>query len=291
MDTSTDSGASETALSTMVVFGDIVLIEIPSGEFQMGTPEHEVGRLPSETQHDVTISRPFYIGETPVTKAQFSTWMGYLPDGNENCADDCPVRWVSWHESAQLCSVLSSAAGLDSCYTCTSDTGALVCAPVGSAAACAGYRLPTEAEWEYAARAGSTGAFSNGAGLVAGSEEDCAGDLLLSDGSALDEHAWYCGNSGMWIQPVRGLPPNAWGLFDVSGNVYEWIHDWAGGSYGSDPVTDPEGPETGSMKLHRGGSWGSMPRNLRLGLRTFNDPAAGQAGSGFRLVRRSPAAR
>lgn len=283
-DTAVDTGGA--ASKPRAVLGGIPMVRVSAGTFWMGSPETEAGRSDSEQQHEVTLSRDFYIGETPITRGQYRELMGMIPDESDPCDDECAVRRVRWHDAAALANAVSAAEGLEACFECSGDP--VMCTPVGNPYACTGVRLPTEAEWEYAARAGHQGPFQAGGELAADDVENCDSDVVLSDGTVLGDVAWYCGSSGMWVQPVGQLAANGWGLYDVSGNVYEWLYDWAGADHGSGPVTDPTGPETGQEKHHRGGSWGSFPKNARLSARTFNTPDVGQTGSGVRLVWTAP---
>ena len=134
------------------------------------------------------------------------------------------------------------------------------------------YRLPTEAEWEFAARAGSTGKY-------------CFGD----DDDGLGKVAWFDGNSGDKTHPVAQLRPNAWGLYDVHGNVREWVQDWYGESYyRSSPAADPKGPASGSSRVCRGGSWDSGARGARAAFRTYTGQGGRYEGLGFRLLKSVP---
>ncbi|MFH1464932.1 MAG: SUMF1/EgtB/PvdO family nonheme iron enzyme, partial [Pseudomonadota bacterium] len=143
----------------------------------------------------------------------------------------------------------------------------------------------TTAEWEYAARAGTDAAFPGGGNLVTGSEH-CEPGLVLDDGTALAAIAWYCATSGDTLHPAGTLTPNGWGLTDVCGNVYEWVHDWMTGYADTEPV-DPWGPETGFQRLGRGGDTSDPPHHLRLGFRAAEDMIAVKR-VGVRLARSAP---
>ena len=160
---------------------------IPAGTFQMGSPVDEEGRYDNEQQHQVTISRPFYLQTTPVTQGQWQKVMGNNPSSFTAGGQDCPVEQVSWDDAQEFLAKLNRIEEIDT------------------------YRLPTEAEWEYACRAESTGRF-------------CFGD----DEAGLKDYAWYNNNSAGKTQPVGQLKPNAWGLYDMHGNVWEWCRDWYG---------------------------------------------------------------
>jgi formylglycine-generating enzyme required for sulfatase activity len=178
---------------------------------------------------------------------------------------------------------MSAAEGLTPCYSCAGG----VCDGVGNPYACDGYRLPTEAEWERGARGGLVGAaFPNGGSLLyAGDEYNCGGLVSLTDYSMLDEVAWYCGNDSGRTEVVAQLMPNGSGLYDVSGNVGEWCHDWYGGYPGA--VTDPYGVVGGSDRVSRGGSWRDAPRRVRVAYRGWFEPSLRAYGFGLRLSRSS----
>ena len=212
---------------------------IPAGRFTMGSPEGEEGRSDDEVQHEVRISEGFWMGKYEVTQGEWEAVMGTNPSRSDECGARCPVESVRWDDVQNFIRRLN---GRDS----------------GSGYK---YRLPTEAEWEYAARAGTTGARYGG----------------------LDETAWNAGNSGNRTHPVGRKRANAWGLHDMLGNVWEWTADRYGG-YPSSPVTDPEGPSTGSNRVLRGGGWGSNARDGRSASRYGVSPGASYNDIGFRLV-------
>ncbi|MEW6267496.1 MAG: SUMF1/EgtB/PvdO family nonheme iron enzyme [Thermodesulfobacteriota bacterium] len=218
---------------------------IPSGTFTMGSPSSESGRDDDETQHQVTISRPFYMQTTEVTQGQWRSVMGSNPSHFKNCGDDCPVESVSWNDAQEFIGRLNAKEGGNK------------------------YRLPSEAEWEYAARAGSRTAYSFG-----------------ESQSELGQYAWYDGNSGGQTHPVGRKRPNAWGFYDMHGNVWEWCQDWYG-VYPSGAVTDPQGPSSGSDRVHRGGSWLSYAQYCRSAFRAGLVPGDRFNLLGFRLVRRA----
>ncbi|MBW2253706.1 MAG: SUMF1/EgtB/PvdO family nonheme iron enzyme [Deltaproteobacteria bacterium] len=267
---------------------DYTFVGMPAGVFQMGSPTDEVGRDPAEeAQHWVTLTRPFYIGATEVTQDQFFASMGYDPSFHGSCGGECPVESLTWHEAAAYANVASTEAGLPSCYACTGDQAAVVCTRNGNPYACKGYRLPTEAEWEYAARAGVEAAFPNGGNLIEGDAQNCTTTVTLDNGDDLGEVGWYCGSSSDEAQPVADLEPNRRGLYDVSGNMREWCHD-IHGSYAGDE-TDPTGAGTGSEAVLRGGGWGSFPESNRLASRDSQLPSSTFSYVGFRLARTAPA--
>ena len=202
---------------------------IPAGRFPMGSSEEEEGAYDDEQpQHMVWISRPFYLGKHPVTQAQWEAVMGSNP--SEFRGADRPVEMVSWAAAHEFIEKLNARE------------------------ARRGYRLPTEAEWEYACRAGSTAAY-------------CFGD----DAGELEDYAWWRDNSGEETHPVGLKRPNAWGLHDMHGNVWEWVQDWYG-RYDANPATNPQGPETGEYRVLRGGSWSRSSRLCRSAFRIYNHP-------------------
>jgi formylglycine-generating enzyme required for sulfatase activity len=214
---------------------------IPAGRFQMGSPSGESGRYNDEgPQHLVTISRPFYMGIYEVTQEQYRAVIGSSPShfsGSQN-----PVEQVSWNDATEFCRKLSQ------------QTGRTV-------------RLPTEAEWEYACRAGTSTRFSFGD----------------SDGS-LDSYAWYSSNSGSQTHPVGQKQPNAWGLYDMHGNVWEWCSDWYADSYANANNVDPQGPGSGTSRVLRGGGWGYYPSICRSAYRAGGVPDGRNDGLGFRVA-------
>ena len=267
---------------------------IPPGCFSMGSPVDEPCRThwPGiETRHFVTLTHSFAIGQTEVTKAEFSALMGYEAKGAPACSTpSCPATWLTWHEAAAYCNGLSANEGLGRCYACEGSERQLRCQEVGAYDAegiynCPGYRLPTEAEWEYAYRAGTTSAFYNGPVI----DTSCSG----VDANA-DAIAWYGKNSfyktgptsgGYKPSPVGKKQPNAWGLYDMAGNATEWVHDRYLPDLGSAPVTDPWGAAAGNGRTHRGGACGSGPWRLRAAFRFKGLASTRYAFFGVRCVR------
>jgi formylglycine-generating enzyme required for sulfatase activity len=235
--------------------GTFVLI--PSGTFMMGSPLSESEREGDETQHRVTLTQGFYIQTTEVTQGQWQALMGNNPSYFSSCGSTCPVEQVSWTDAVSFANALSLAEGLSPCY----DSAGNVVG--GSVYTCEGYRLPTEAEWEYAARAGS----------------------VESRYGGIDQVAWHSGNSGGAPHAVGQLQANAWGLYDMLGNVWEWTHDWYGSEYGAGAVSDPVGPSGGSYRVFRGGCWYGVAAYVRAADRGRNDPGHRLNDLGFRLAR------
>ncbi|MBI4705437.1 MAG: formylglycine-generating enzyme family protein [Deltaproteobacteria bacterium] len=224
---------------------------VPAGTFTMGSPEEEWGHpARSEDQVQVTLTRPFLIQQHELSQQEWVAHGAPNPskvkqDGTGNCLEpDCPVGNVTWFEAVAFANVLSQAKGLAVCYElggCTGELGqGMGCNAVKLTVAtlydCRGFRLPTEAEWEYAVRAGTTTAFYSGDIKVYPTDTECNPDANL------ERIAWYCYNAGPRTHPVGQKEPNGWGLYDMSGNAFEWVHDhFTPGGYGDGPLTDPDG--------------------------------------------------
>jgi formylglycine-generating enzyme required for sulfatase activity len=255
-------------------------VRIAAGTFEMGSPAEELCRTPwvsEESQHRVSLTRPFEMAATEVTQGAFFALMSYRPASFEQC-EDCPVEQVNWYEAVAYCNALSVREGFAQCYECSGDGSDVTCAlaPSYLGAAlleCPGYRLPTEAEWEYAYRSGSTAA------TYEGDLADCARDATV------DPIAWYEGNATEQTHPVATKAANAAGLFDMAGNVWEWCHDWHTVDLGTQSVTDPVGPSSGSHRVTRGGSWVDEAGSLRAAMRDSERPATVLNYLGFRCVR------
>ncbi len=255
------------------------MVRIEPGHFQMGSPTTEPGRYVNETQHGVTITRPFYISKNEVTQAQWSDVMNWNASQFVNPLN--PVERVTWFDCVLFCNYLSESESLELAYTITDRDETSVPPHITAATvtwdqSANGYRLPTEAEWEYACRAGSTTAFCNGPITATG--EPCADDPILSS------VAWYCSNSGGTPREIGQLDPNAWGLRDVHGNVLEWCWDRYG-DYPDYEVSDPAGPPSGFSRVYRGGSWASTAVSSRAALRYPNGPSYFSSYTGLRLAR------
>jgi formylglycine-generating enzyme required for sulfatase activity len=220
--------------------GDLAVRWIPSGRFTMGSPTSEPDRSSDEVQHEVVLTRGFFLAETECTQAQWEKVMGGNPSNFKGT--ERPVEQVSWNDAVEYCRKLTVK---------QRDEGLL---PVGWE-----WRLPTEAEWEYGARAGTAG----------------------TRYGELDTIAWHGGNTGRETHPVSQKAANAWGLHDMIGNVYEWCADWSGG-YPTESVTDPTGSSSGSLRVGRGGSWDDGARFARSASRIRGGPGGRYSGLGFR---------
>ncbi len=211
------------------------MVLIPAGKFKMGSPASEKGRNDNETQHGVTLTKPYYMGKYEVTQEQWESVMGKNP--SETKGAKLPVTDVSWEDCQEFIKKLNAKTG-------------------------GGYSLPTESEWEYACSAGTTTAYS-------------FGDSLTKSDANID------GNS---IKTVGSYKPNAFNLYDMHGNVWEWCEDWKA-DYPAGAVTDPKGPATGTYRVLRGGSFINVVSTARSSLRVYNSPTLRYSYGGFRLTR------
>jgi formylglycine-generating enzyme required for sulfatase activity len=227
------------------------LVLIPKGTFMMGSPIEEEGAENDEEQHQVTIGKDYYLGVTEVTQGQYEKVMGTNPSYfqkrviRKSDSSMYPVEQVSWEDAVEFCKKLSDL-------------------PEEKKAGRV-YRLPTEAEWEYACRAGSKAAYSFGA-----------------NSKTLGDYAWFGENSG-GQNLVGEKKANAWGLYDMHGNVWEWCSDWYG-VYPKGSVSDPSGPSEGSVRVNRGGSWFNVAAFCRSAYRYRNAPSYRSLNVGFRVA-------
>jgi formylglycine-generating enzyme required for sulfatase activity len=214
-------------------------VTIQPGSFRMGCAEGDTNCDPDENPpHQVRITKSFQLGKHEVTQAQWVSVMGATLNLSRFKGDTLPAENMTYFQVEEFLKRLNAR---NDGFT---------------------YRLPTEAEWEYAARAGTTG----------------------PNTGPLNDVAWHMGNSGGKTHPVGGKKPNAWGLHDMEGNVYEWTSDWFF-DYEEDPLTDPKGPDTGFEKVPRGGAWESTPKGVRTSNRNKLEPDGESYLIGFRLAR------
>jgi formylglycine-generating enzyme required for sulfatase activity len=243
------------------------MVFVEGGTFQMGSSNGDSDEKPV---HMVTV-KSFYMGKYEVTQKEWREIMGAtvaqqrdmtdkgIPLSGEG--DNYPMYYVSWNEAIEYCNKRSLKEGLTPAYR---GSGNNITCDFNAT----GYRLPTEAEWEYAARGGNQ-------------------DYLTyeySGGNSADAVAWYGNNSGNRTHPVGIKQPNSLGLYDMSGNVWEWCWDWFGG-YSSGSQTNPMGASSGTYRVARGGSWGNDAADVRSAYRSNNTPSHRYSILGFRLVR------
>jgi sulfatase modifying factor 1 len=243
------SGSAPYAKSIVSKTTGMKLTLIPAGEFMMGSPESEKDRLKLEAQHKVKLTKSYYMGVTEVTQGQWFSVMGTRPwEGKTYVKEGAnyPATHVSWEDAVDFCKRLSQKDGVP-------------------------YRLPTEAEWEYACRGGSQTAYSFGDSAV-----------------SLKDYAWFDANASdvdeEYAHEVGKKRGNSFGLFDMHGNVWEWCSDWYDGDYyESSTLEDPKGPSSGSYRVFRGGSWYYSPLYCRSAIRYGYAPSNRFSDLGFRV--------
>lgn len=260
----------DTAGESVLAEDDFALIS--GGTFQMGSPAGEPERSSDETQHSVTVG-DFYMAKTEVSQEDYQAVMGLNPSVTKG--DNLPVTNITWYDAIQYCNRLSAAEGLTPCYRVSGTT-------VTWNKSANGYRLPTEAEWEYAARAATTTPFH-------------FGDYVHnSDANCYNAYGYNNDASGNWVNgsdaylrrtvAVDQYPANAYDLHNMHGNVAEWVWDWYG-EYGSGAATNPSGPKSGNAKIVRGGGWNDHPKHIRSAYRGAHPAGVGLYSIGIRPVR------
>lgn len=252
---------------------DFVLIH--GGAFDMGSPDDEPWRSDDETQHTVTVS-DFYMSAYEVTQQEYASVMGENPSNFSG--DTLPVENISWLDAVAYCNARSEQEGLTPVYTIDGDS-------VSWDRSANGYRLPTEAEWEYACRAGTITPFNTETSISA-EESNYWGDYPYM----IEDNYFNQGNletrPGVYRQTtveVSSFAPNAWGLYNMHGNVGEWVWDYYG-AYTTEAQTDPTGPETGTRRVYRGGGWNDFAKNLRSAYRAALPQENSNYNIGLRLV-------
>ena len=252
------------------------MVLIPGGTFNMGSPASERQRQADETQHQVTVSA-FYVDPHEVTQQDYQAVMGTNPSHFRG--DNLPVEQVTWYDAINYCNKLSEAKGLTQVYQIDGTT-------VTWNRAADGYRLLTEAEWEYAARAGTQSVFYEGGQIVADQVNFCGSYPYLIEENYLSHQNPEVVTSTyrQETMPVDGLAPNSWGLYHMEGNVSEWCFDYYG-SYDSAQSTDPSGPTSGSLRVNRGGGWNDFAKHVRMAYRSVTSPDTVEQNLGFRIAR------
>jgi formylglycine-generating enzyme required for sulfatase activity len=277
------------------------MVYIPAGTFMMGSPSGEPGQYINETRYQVTLTKSFYIGKYPVTQAQYKAVMGrgvlqqqalftdFMRD--YGIGDNYPMYYVSWYDALVFCNLLSIAEGLSPAYSIegrteprdwnsipTVDNSALW-NTVQIVAGSNGYRLPTEAQWEYACRAGTTTAFNWGINYINYTQANYRANSIVDNNRTAGPYL-------AWTTLVGSYAPNAWGLYDMHGNVREKCWDWYTSTPGSAAKTDPTGAVSGNTRVLKGGSWKDDASRVRSAYRTGSAPGWRMGeDAGFRLVR------
>ena len=274
------------------------MVWIEPGSFMMGSPSSDAGRDDDEDQHRVELTEGFYVGTLEVTQGLWSSVMGSNPASGQEyggyslSSPDYPAVYISWCDAVIFANKLSARDGLTpayrlpsgftssmSDYACNSKSGS-----VSWDRSSDGYRLLTEAEWEYAARSGSVDRY---AGTSRDSEMCRYGNVLNPSSKSafgFDWESFSCEDGHAVLAPVGSFESNAWGLYDMSGNVWEWCWDWSG-EYPENASVDPSGPSTGSNRVYRGGSWSNWPAILRAAYRGGSNPALAGGDLGLRPSR------
>jgi formylglycine-generating enzyme required for sulfatase activity len=251
--------AVDAELQVFKTHGGVEMVLIPTGSFEMGNRH---GREDEKAVHQVSVAA-FWMDKTEVTQAEYERHA--LPNPSHFKGANLPVEQIKWGDAAKYCNLRSTEDGLQPCYNAEAECNFEA----------TGYRLPTEAEWEYACRAGSETAYSFG-----------------RDSAKLSQYAWFHDNAAQTTHPVGQKKPNRWGLYDMHGNVAEWCNDiYDPAYYTHSPAANPQGPAEGSQNVLRGGSWKSTAEALRSSYRLgetpgFSDACLARDAIGFRCVRK-----
>lgn len=264
------------------------MVRVDPGSFTRGSPPEEPERDPDEAAHATILTRPYYLSSFEITQGLWKQVMGANPVeqqdckifGNENLIDErLPVICVSWLEAIQFANALSRKDGLSAAYRVQGRN--IYWDPAAD-----GYRLPTEAEWEYAARAAGDLRF----GLTNDPEKICEYANLADRSAAAQWPQWTtatCADGFSGLAPPGTFQANHFGLYDLQGNIAEWVWDWYA-PYPTQSVTDPVGPTSGTERIHRGGAWTSPSARLRVAARSHLPPGEHNIAVGLRLARNGP---
>lgn len=278
--TSESTGASSTNSGSAAIEAPENFVLIKGGTFQMGSPDTEAWRSDDETQHTVTVS-DFYMSVYELTQAEYREIMGENPSSFSG--DELPVENISWLDAIRYCNARSEKENLTPAYTVDGQS-------VTWDRSADGYRLPTEAEWEYACRAGTTTPF-NTENSISAEEANYYGHYPYE----IENNYFSQGNlstkPGEYRQTtvaVNSFSPNKWGLYNMHGNVGEWVWDYYG-TYSSEAQTDPAGAENGTLRVYRGGGWNDFAKNMRSAYRATLEQNKGSFNIGIRLVRNAVA--
>jgi formylglycine-generating enzyme required for sulfatase activity len=255
------------------------MVLIQPGSFVMGSPDGEPGRGANEQQHEVTITRPYYLCDHEVTQTEWTSVMHWNPARGER--EDMPIAEVTWYDCVDYCNKRSEQEKLTPAYDidiAQSMNQNIIKAAVLWNPDANGYRLPTEAEWEYACRAGTKTPFSYGACLTA--KQGAFNGAHPLPGCPGD-------STRKGLPPVKSFAPNSWGLYDMHGSVYEWCWDWLA-AYPAGAARDPRGPKGGERRVFRSGGWNAAERFCRSACREDGAPTLRSISMGVRVCRNGP---